>query len=43
MDDVLGEEYPLEFYDEEVDELLNIFERGFEGFPRDGVVAFWTE
>ena len=41
--DVLGEEDTLEFDDEEVDELFDIFERGFKGLPRDGVVAFGAE
>ena len=41
--DVLGEEDPLEFDDEEVDELFNVFERGFQGLPGDGVVAFGAE
>ncbi len=43
MRDVLGEEHALEFDHEEVDELLNVFERRFKGFAGYGVVAFWAE
>ena len=41
--DVLGEEYPLELDDEEVDELFDVFERGLESFARDRVVFPWAE
>lgn len=40
---ILGEEDPLEFDDEEVDELFKIFKRGFKRLPRDGVVALGAE
>ena len=36
MHDVLGEENPLKLNHEEVGELFNIFERGFQNFAGDG-------
>ena len=40
---VLGEQDALELDDEEVQQLLDVFERGFEGFAGDGVIALGTE
>ena len=38
VDNVFGEENTLEFDQEEVEKLLDIFQRGFEGFSGDGEV-----
>ena len=43
MKRVLGKEHTLKLDDEEVDQLLDVLERGFQGFAGNGVVAFGTE
>lgn len=43
MCDILGEQHALELNDEEVDQLFDVFERGFESFAGNGVVFFRAE
>lgn len=43
MDDVFGEENTLEFDQEEIEKLLDILERRFEGFSGNGEVFAWAE
>lgn len=43
MDDVFGEENPLEFDQEEVKELLEILQSRLEGFPGDRKVFAGAE
>ena len=38
VENILGEEYPLEFNQEEVDELLEVLQSCLYGFPGDGEV-----
>ena len=41
--DVLGEQNALSLNDNEVDQLVDVTDRGFEGLAGDGVVFAWTE
>jgi len=41
--DVLSKDYSLSLDNEEVDELLNVIERGLEGFLGDLVVFSWAD
>ena len=43
MKRILSKEHTLELDDEEVDQLLDVFERRFQGFAGNRVITFGTE